>query len=604
MQRLGRDRRLLQIIAAVLCIAGLLVCAERLHASIGVWGVFVVWAVAAFVAVVWPMAFLVTGFGAARKDSRAVLLTAVGLTLSGLGLLQVGWGLVMMLNPEYTVGWYIPSRTGGTEISDAAEALLMGRLMVGIGVLVVAGALAITVAIARDAPGPEPRTGTNEEHAGIATQMYWAGCLLLWPCAALFWIIALGIGLISMIQYDGVRRRLAECTPGAEGCSTDIGVANDLPWVLAAASALALLGLLAAFLGRNSLPLVSSLGERLRATLMLVATVIYHAGSVLAIASAVLYARWSDATCTGRGPSRACGEQHPGFSFAEEWTAWATAWALITYAVLASLLVFGLLAWTQSELAARGTSTRAGAGGSGAGTPGSSGPRVVVYLLSVAAVSGAIWTGISSWQLSSVPSESAGSWDEYTADTMNPSMYPHLEEVGIEIPTGHDPDSVVLVQISLVGDEPEMPSAEVEGLVDAACAYDVSPWRASVPESWVNVSYGSEGDSTRFVRVDCGSGHRRAAGDLLAWMEQHPAGGAVDEISIKSRDDGALETQLYLADTSTASFEAAIAHLCAFPATEEVQRSGTIFDGAAFREVGDIDCDDPDAALAEWRSQE
>src|SRR5690606_19050055 len=57
----------------------------------------------------------------------------------------------------------------------------------------------------------------------------------------LFWLVALGIGLISIIQYRGVRERLAECLPGIRSCSTEVWVANELPWVLALGSALALL---------------------------------------------------------------------------------------------------------------------------------------------------------------------------------------------------------------------------------------------------------------------------------------------------------------------------------------------------------------------------
>lgn len=67
-----------------------------------------------------------------------------------------------------------------------------------------------------------------------------AGITML-ACGGLFWLVALGIGIISMIQYRGVRERLAECLPGIRSCSTEVWVANELPWVLALGSALALL---------------------------------------------------------------------------------------------------------------------------------------------------------------------------------------------------------------------------------------------------------------------------------------------------------------------------------------------------------------------------
>src|SRR5690606_36085245 len=74
------------------------------------------WAVAGLNAAAWPLAFLVIEIGRAPRGGRAVLATALGITLSSLGLLLVGWGLVMVLAPEYTVGWYLPARGGnGTE---------------------------------------------------------------------------------------------------------------------------------------------------------------------------------------------------------------------------------------------------------------------------------------------------------------------------------------------------------------------------------------------------------------------------------------------------------------------------------------------------------
>ena len=104
-RQLHRDRRRpLQILGVLLGVVVLLGCAERLHESIGTWGVFVFWAVAGLNAAAWPLAFLVIEIGRAPRGGRAVLATALGITLSSLGLLLVGWGLVMVLAPEYTVG--------------------------------------------------------------------------------------------------------------------------------------------------------------------------------------------------------------------------------------------------------------------------------------------------------------------------------------------------------------------------------------------------------------------------------------------------------------------------------------------------------------------
>jgi hypothetical protein len=601
-QRLRKNRRLLRVLAAIVSGAVLLGCAERLHETIGAWGVFVCWAVAAIVALVWPLAFLVTGFGATSRQRRAVYAIAVGLTVSSIGLLQIGWGLVMVLHPEYAVGWYIPARGGGTEIHDVADAVGTGRLMIGIGTLLFVVFTAIAAALARHSSDAsdlekspaEAETASGSFHLHVAA-------LVLWSCGVLLWLVTLGIGLVSVIQYDGVRQKLAECAPGAGPCSTDAWVANELPWVLVAASLSAMLPVVAAIVLRGSLSRVVSAWDDFHPTLILVTGWVYQAGSVVALASAVLYARWSDATCIGRRSSRRCGATDPGFSFAGEWLPWVTVWALTMCAVLAYLVVFVLLALSESALAARETDGRAASAPDADEPSGSSGGYVVMYLSSLVLMLGVGWWALDHWQRASTPPETAGSWEEYVAETMNSSTYPHLDEVRFEVPTGRSPDSAILVYVSLDGNEPEMPSAEAVELIDAGCAYEPAPWRAPVAETWVHVSYGTDGDTTRYARFGCETDQRDALADLLAWVEQHPADGAVDEISIETRDDGVLETALYVPDRSTATFRKALTYLCTVPATRDVQLSGTIFDSLAVRSVSGIDCADPDAAVAEWR---
>jgi hypothetical protein len=604
-QALKKNHRLLRVLAAIVSVAVLLGCAERVHANIGVWGVFVWWAVAGIVALVWPLAFLVTGFGATARQRRAVHAAAFALTISSIGLLQIGWGLVMLLRPEYAIGWYIPARGGGTEIHDAADAVGTGRTMVAIGTLIVLVLTAATAALAKQTSDTADldRSKPEAETASVPFQQG-AAALVLWCCGGVFWLITLGIGLISVIQYDGVRQKLADCAPGSGSCSTDTWVANELPWILATASAVAMLPVIAAIMMRGSLPRIVSTWDDPDPALMLVTGWVYQAGSVVAMASAILYARWSDATCTGRGSLRSCGAADPDFSFAGQWLPWVTVWALTTYAVLAYLVVFSLLATTRSALAACTTDKRAKAGPDIDRSSGSSAFHVVTYLAGLVVLIGVGWLAVSLLQRASTPPETAGSWEEYVAENMNSSAYPHLEKVRLEVPTGHRPDSPLLVQVSLGGDEPEMPSAEAVSLIDAACAYQPSRWRVRTPETWVNVSYGTDGDSSRYARLGCETNHRRALTDLLGWVEQHPANRAVDEISIKSRDDGVLETQLYLPNSSTTSFQKALDYLCALPAPRGVQRSGTIFDSLADRSVSDIDCTAPDEAVAEWRRRD
>src|SRR5690606_40829683 len=101
-----RDRRRpLQILGVLLGVVVLLGCAERLHESIGTWGVFVFWAVAGLNAAAWPLAFLVIEIGRAPRGGRAVLATARRGTLSSRGLLAVVWGAVLALVRGFTWCW-------------------------------------------------------------------------------------------------------------------------------------------------------------------------------------------------------------------------------------------------------------------------------------------------------------------------------------------------------------------------------------------------------------------------------------------------------------------------------------------------------------------
>lgn len=607
----------LQVIAALTSIAVLLGCADRLQANIGVWGVFVWWAVLGIIAAAWPLAFLVTGVLRVPRGGRAVYSTAFGITLSSVGLLQIGWGLVLLLAPEYTVGWYFPARGGnGTEIDDADDALAMGRRMIALAVVCLLAAAAVAIAVALHSPEqdrPEKRRKEPEGSTASPTaELGAAGGMLMVLCGALFWLVALGIGLISMIQHDGIRQRLAECLPGVRSCTTEVWVANELPWVLAAGSVLALLALGVAVWTSSSWLVWpgDGAGNGSGIVRLVVGGGLFHAGSVLALSSAILYARWSDSTCTGRGSLRSCGARPPEFSFVGEWAPWVSVWALTVYAVGAYLAVFGVLAFEMSEpeprerKGAKGR-RREGTRDDRADARGSAALPVAVYLLAVVLLCGAGWSVIRARHLAEAPTPSAGSWQEHVETTMSTAEHPHLEDVSIEIPSGRDPEIPVTVRISMEGERPEMPSAEALDLLDAACGYAGTPWRAtpSVPTR-VWVAYGADGDASRFVLLDCGADRRRAVGDLLAWMEQHPAGDAAVEISLKAREDGGLETVLLTADATTPTVREALDHLCSLPGTDGIPRSGTLLDTTSPHEVRDVDCGDPDAVLAQWRSQD
>lgn len=593
----------MRVLAASLSVAVLAGCLERLHANVGYWGVFVFWAVAGIVAVAWPVAFLVAGFGATPRQRRAVFVTAAVLTVSSPGLLLVGWGLVMVLNPEYAIGWYIPARSGGSEIDTAADAAGTGRFMVAAGALLSIGIMVSLGRMASHVGEPEEsqpkkskqkkskRKKSQPEDEALSLRDQWStAALALWVCGALFWLVAFGIGLIAMIQYDGVRAELAACAHASASCATDVWVANELPWILAVASGIALLPLIAAIVARRSLSRIVAGWDDLPPALMLATGWLYQAGSVVALASGVLYARWSQATCIGGGSLRRCGVETPWFSFTDEWLHWVIVWALVAYAVLAYLIVFPLLAIAESERSARET-----------GATGAARRHVLIYLVSLAIVIGLAGSAVGWWQRASTPGATSGTWEEYAAENMSPSAHPHLEKAELEVPHGRDRGIPVVANIVLGGDEPEMPSAEVAALVKSACSYRSARWRAGMPQTWVRLAYGTDSDRSRFVQLDCEAGHLQAVTDLLAWMEKNPADGTAVEVVLRSRDDGVLETELYLPDRSATSFRKALTYLCALPATTDVQRSGTISDIAADNSIGDVGCGDPDAEVAAWR---
>lgn len=58
----------------------------------------------------------------------------------------IGWGLVALLYPDYTVGWKFPGKGGGgLRIEDADDAPLVGGIVLGTGIA--CAALIVTVEI-------------------------------------------------------------------------------------------------------------------------------------------------------------------------------------------------------------------------------------------------------------------------------------------------------------------------------------------------------------------------------------------------------------------------------------------------------------------------
>lgn len=107
--------------------------------SWGTWGVFVACAALTLVGLTVPALLLlpraaVTGMLVAQVASCAVW------------LMLIGWGLVLLLDPAYTVGWVFPGKSGvGARVVDEDDAWWIGWLILGLGLFCTVTVIAVEI---------------------------------------------------------------------------------------------------------------------------------------------------------------------------------------------------------------------------------------------------------------------------------------------------------------------------------------------------------------------------------------------------------------------------------------------------------------------------
>ncbi|MFB7251914.1 hypothetical protein [Microbacterium sp. NPDC056234] len=110
-----------------------------MYLSWGAWGVFVACTALTLVGSTAPALMLLPRSAVTRMLIMQVASCALWFML-------IGWGMVMLLYPEYTIGWRFPGRGGGgMRVEDEADAWWIGWSVLGMGV--VCAALIITVEI-------------------------------------------------------------------------------------------------------------------------------------------------------------------------------------------------------------------------------------------------------------------------------------------------------------------------------------------------------------------------------------------------------------------------------------------------------------------------
>lgn len=342
-RRLELTLRTMWITAALVTLVVVGAGIHQMLATSGAWGRFVPWTVFTMVATSWPVAFLLAAPTAPERRPR--FHAGAGLvTVFSPGLLLAGWGLAARLDPEHAIGWYIPARGGGNQIATTQDAYATGTVLVIVG-LVMGLAMAAAVAtlfLASHRPPSRTQSHTVEK-VEIGDEAGTFATHLLWLAAGLFWVVGLILGLIALILPDSVTDTLARCGASRSSCAADAWVADNLPWLLTTASLAAMLVGIVIFRA----------ADRLGGVLTLAASALLHAGSVVAVAVGVRYLQWQDTTCGSPDSfSRNCGGRDPDFSFADGWLSQTVLLGLVTYAALAYLLVFPLLARVDSLVSA------------------------------------------------------------------------------------------------------------------------------------------------------------------------------------------------------------------------------------------------------------
>lgn len=100
-----------------------------MYLSWGAWGVFVVCSALTLVGSTAPALMLLPRSAVTRMLIMQVASCALWFML-------IGWGLVLLLCPEYTIGWRFPGKGGGgMRVENGADALWVGWTVLGSGIV-------------------------------------------------------------------------------------------------------------------------------------------------------------------------------------------------------------------------------------------------------------------------------------------------------------------------------------------------------------------------------------------------------------------------------------------------------------------------------------
>ncbi|GAA1329488.1 hypothetical protein GCM10009592_18820 [Brachybacterium rhamnosum] len=132
--RLARKHWAIVAATAALAVGG---CAMAW--SWGIWGVFVACAALTSVGSTAPALLLLP-----RSAVTPMLVAQVA--SCAVWFMLIGWGLVLLLDPAYTVGWVFPGKSGvGARVVDEDDAWRIGWLILGLGLFCTVTVIAVEI---------------------------------------------------------------------------------------------------------------------------------------------------------------------------------------------------------------------------------------------------------------------------------------------------------------------------------------------------------------------------------------------------------------------------------------------------------------------------
>ncbi|MGD7732794.1 hypothetical protein ACQCX5_07510 [Propionibacteriaceae bacterium G57] len=125
--------------AVIAAAAGLVAGGCAMYLSWGAWGVFVACSALTLVGSTAPALMLLP-----RSAVTGTLIMQVA--SCAVWFMLIGWGLVLLLYPEYTIGWRFPGRGGrGMHVKDEADAVWIGWSVLGMGIICAVVIIAVEI---------------------------------------------------------------------------------------------------------------------------------------------------------------------------------------------------------------------------------------------------------------------------------------------------------------------------------------------------------------------------------------------------------------------------------------------------------------------------